>query len=103
MQNKMQVSQLLKNFIAYVKTQFCALIKGIRTDNGTEFFQSTCGALFEQYDIVHQRSVAGTPQQSGRVERKHRHLTEMAQAVKIHANLLAKFWGSCIFGSNLHH
>lgn len=37
-----------------------------------------------------------TPQQNGRAERKHRHLIETARALKLHANLPTKFWGSCV-------
>lgn len=99
MQNKMQVPDQIRNFNLYVQNQFSTSIKTIRTDNGTEFFQENCGSIFKQYGIIHQRSVAGTPQQNGRVERKHRHLVETTRAIKIHASLLDKFWGSCILAT----
>ena len=95
----MQVPDQLRNFILHVQTQFSKTIKTIRTDNGTEFVQDTCASFLNQFGIVHQRSVAGTPQQNGRVERKHRHLVETARAIKIHANLSDKFWGSCILAA----
>ncbi|GKB05825.1 retrovirus-related pol polyprotein from transposon TNT 1-94 [Tanacetum coccineum] len=37
-----------------------------------------------------------TPQQNGRIERKHRHLLDTARAIRLHANLPIKFWGDCI-------
>ncbi|XP_074305340.1 uncharacterized protein LOC141640436 [Silene latifolia] len=46
-QNKYQVPDLLKNFIAYVATQFNSKIKTFRSDNGTEFFQDYCLHLFQ--------------------------------------------------------
>ena len=69
-------------------------MKCVRSDNGTEIFQSLCSSIFNQNGILHQRSVPRTPQQNGRIERKHRHLVETARAMKIHANLPSKFWGS---------
>ena len=99
MQNKMQVPDQIRNFNLYVQNQFSASIKTIRTDNGTEFFQENCGSIFKQFGTIHQRSVAGTPQQNGRVERKHRHLVETVRAIKIHANLPDKFWGSCVLAA----
>ena len=76
----------------HVQNQFTANVKTIRTDNGTEFLQDICDSFFKQFGISHQRSVAGTPQQNGRVERKNRHLVETTRALKIHANLPDKFW-----------
>lgn len=49
--------------------------------------------------IVHQRSIAGTPQQNGRVERKHRHLVEIAMALRLHAGLPKHLWGECILSA----
>ncbi|XP_074308066.1 uncharacterized protein LOC141642964 [Silene latifolia] len=95
-QNKAQVPGLVKQFVAYVETQFHKQIKIIRSDNGTEFFQTQCSQFFKDKGIIHQRSIAGRPQQNGRVERKHRHLLDTARALKIQSNVPQKFWGECL-------
>ncbi|XP_074318206.1 uncharacterized protein LOC141655000 [Silene latifolia] len=95
-QNKDQVPGLFRDFLAYISNQFNKTVKTVRSDNGTEFLQQYCSGLFKSKGIVHQTSSVGTPQQNGRVERKHRHLLETARALKIQGNLPIKFWGDCI-------
>ncbi|KAF7841438.1 Retrovirus-related Pol polyprotein from transposon TNT 1-94 [Senna tora] len=93
MQNKSQTTNLLSNFILYVKTQFNVDVKVIRTDNGSEFLSHATQNLFKEKGIVHQKSCVYTPQQNGVVERKHRHVVQVARALLFHAGLSTKFWG----------
>lgn len=61
----------------------------IRSDNGTEF---TClQTQFHERGIVFQTSCIGTPQQNGRVERKHRHILNVARALRFQGNLPISF------------
>lgn len=97
--NKSQVPKIISDFLSYVEKHFNSDIKTIRSDNGTEIVQHYCQQLFASKGIVQQTSVAGVPQQNGRVECKHRHLLDTARAIKFHANLPTKFWGNCILAS----
>lgn len=92
--DKKEVSMNLCNFIAIVERQFNKQVKTVRSDNGIEF---TClGNYFSKHGIVHETSCVGTPQQNGRVECKHRHILNVARALRFQANLSIKFWGECI-------
>jgi len=66
----------------------------VRSDNGTEFM--CLNSYFLQHGIIHQTSCTGTPQQNGRAERKHRHILNVARALRFQGGLPIKFWGECI-------
>lgn len=69
MSAKSEVGQLIKDFCSMVQTQFSKWVKILRSDNGREF---TCLSQFYAANgILHQTSCVDTPQQNGRVERKH--------------------------------
>ena len=96
LQDKIQVYLTLKNFLSYVSNQFQTSIKSVRTDNGSEFVNSNCSTLFSSNGILHQRTTSYSPQQNGRVERKHQHLLQIARAVLFQAKLPIHFWGHAI-------
>ncbi|KAG8483501.1 hypothetical protein CXB51_023279 [Gossypium anomalum] len=96
---KSDVVIALKKFFLMVQTQFSAVIQTVRSDNGSEFFNSSCSSFFESLGIIHQSSCIDTPQQNGIAERKHRHLLEIARALRFHSNVPLKFWGDCILAA----
>ncbi|KAG7598815.1 GAG-pre-integrase domain [Arabidopsis suecica] len=91
--SKQTASQHLQNFISLVERQFSTQIKTIRSDNGSEFL--CLSSFFAQKGIIHETSCVGTPQQNGRVERKHRHILNVARALRFHARLPIEFWSYC--------
>ncbi|KAL0397063.1 UNVERIFIED_CONTAM: Retrovirus-related Pol polyprotein from transposon TNT 1-94 [Sesamum calycinum] len=76
--------------------QFGKGIKIFRSDNGSEFINQECRMLCANFGIIHQTSCSYTPQQNGRVERKHRHLLNVARALLLQASLPIKFWSDAI-------
>ena len=74
--------------------QFSKSVKTVRSDNGTEFM--CLSSYFREHGILHQTSCVGTPQQNGHVERKHRHILNVARALLFQASLPIKFWGEAI-------
>ncbi|KAH9689130.1 retrovirus-related pol polyprotein from transposon RE1 [Citrus sinensis] len=91
---KNEVGRVLRNFLSMVSKQFHKLVKIIRTDNGTEFMHLS--DFFAEHGIHHQTSCVGTSQQNGRVERKHRHILNVARALRFQAFLPIEFWGECV-------
>ena len=76
-----------------MQTQFHKHIKILRSDNGIEF------AMHEFYNstgTIHQISCVYIPQQNGIVERKHRHILNVARALKFQASLFLHFWANCV-------
>lgn len=96
MNDKVQTFITISNFLAYVKNHFQTTIKFIRTDNGSEFVDNKCQQLFHSSGIIHQKTTSYTPQQNGRVERKHQHLLEVARSLLFQSNMPIKFWGHAI-------
>jgi len=93
MQHKTEAQSLIKRFFSYVLTQFESPIKIFRSDNGGEFI--SLRSFFQDNGVIFQHSCVYTPQQNGVVERKHRHILQVARALKFQAQLPTEFWGEC--------
>ena len=53
-------------------------------------------SYFREQGILPGTSCVGTPQQNGQVECKHRHILNVARALRFQASLPIEFWGECI-------
>ena len=72
-----------------MQRQFHGSAQIVCSNNGTEF---TClNDRFVRNGIIYQTSCVGTPQQNGRVERKHRHILNVVGALRSQANLPIEF------------
>lgn len=96
MQFKSDSLQILKQFFTFISTQFDKKNQILRTDNGLEFFNNDCRSFFTSLGIVHQSSCPYTPQQNGLVERKHRHILNIARAIEFQASIPDPYWGECV-------
>lgn len=88
---KREVATSLKEFFKMVERQFGKKIKVVRSDNGGEFM--CMKPYFTSEGILHQTSCVYTPQQNGRVERKHRHILNVARSLMFQARVPLRFWG----------
>jgi hypothetical protein len=91
---KSETQSLLRSFFSWVKTQFNRGVKILRSDNGAEFLSME--SYFNEHGIIFHHTCPYTPQQNGVVERKHRHLLNVARALRFQANLPLKYWGESI-------
>ncbi|GAA0151417.1 transmembrane signal receptor [Lithospermum erythrorhizon] len=90
--DKTKVFRYFIQFLAMIDRQFNAKVTMVRSDNGTEFFYPR--DYFLNNEIVFQTSCVGTPQQNGRVERKHRHISNVARALHFQV-----YYELLVFGS----
>jgi hypothetical protein len=89
MKSKVEARQKLIDFVNLIETQHNAKVKIIRSDNGVEFTMPT---FYSSKGIIHQTSCVESPEQNGRVERKHRDILNIRRALLFQANLPKNFW-----------
>ena len=53
-------------------------------------------SFLDERGTIFQHTCVHTPQQNGVVERKHRHLLNVARALRFQANLPLRFWGESV-------
>jgi len=82
----------VKNFVPLIHTHYQITPKYIRSENGPEFL---IPEFYASKGIIHQKSCVETPQQNGRVERKHQHILNVARALLFQSKL-PNFFGSYV-------
>ncbi|GKE63623.1 retrovirus-related pol polyprotein from transposon TNT 1-94, partial [Tanacetum coccineum] len=70
-------------FLKMIQVHLNVTVRNIRTDNGTEFVNQTLRAYYEEVEILHQTSVARSPQHNDVVKRRNRTLVEVACTILI--------------------
>ena len=100
LKTKSEVPSRIENFIHLIQNQHNVTPKIIRSDNGPEFLLSD---FYASQGIIHQKSCAETPQQNGRVERKHQHILNVARALLFQSKLPNFFLILCCFTCCLSH
>ncbi|XP_074277366.1 uncharacterized protein LOC141601004 [Silene latifolia] len=83
MTDRGEVGKLLISFYNMIQRQFNKPVKIIQSDNGTEFQSLSMRAYYRDQGIVLRTSNVDTPQQNGRVERKHRHILEKVYPMQV--------------------
>lgn len=91
MNSKTEVSHFLTMFCSMIENQFDRKIKRLRTDNGIEFQYSYMKKYYKDHGIILETSCTDTPQQNSVVERKHRHILEIARALRFQSGLPIEF------------
>lgn len=77
-----------------IERQFGKQVKIVRSDNRMEF--SRLKPYFDENGSGFQTSCVGTLQQNGRVEKKHRHILNVARALLFQSCFPINFWGEFV-------
>ena len=76
-----------------IETQFNRTVKVFRLDNAQEYNDKSFLSFLDSNGTLLQRFCPYTSQQSGRAERKHRHILNVIRTLLISASLPKRFWG----------
>lgn len=68
----------------------------LRTDNALKFTQKSVSSFCDTRGIIHQTSFSHTSQQNGVVERKHRHILDVARTLMSHMRVPKWLWGDAV-------
>ena len=94
--SKDEASEIIINHLRKAINDPDFKVRRIRSDNGTEFKNSTMRKFCEENGIEHEFSAARTPQQNGVVERKNRTLIEAARTMLEESKLPTYFWAEAV-------
>ncbi|KAJ9539014.1 hypothetical protein OSB04_031747 [Centaurea solstitialis] len=89
---KSHVPMLLINLLKRLQVLHNMQVRVIRSDNGTEFKNSTIEDYLSSLGMTHNFFAPRTPQQNGVVERKNRTLVEAARTILNAFGLPLSFW-----------
>nr|GEZ91271.1 retrovirus-related Pol polyprotein from transposon TNT 1-94 [Tanacetum cinerariifolium] len=96
LRSKDETPEVLIDFLRLVQRGLQAQVRVVRTDKSTEFLNQSLHAYFAKEGILHQTSVARTPEQNGVVERRNRILVEAARTMLTAAKVPLFFWAEAI-------
>ena len=94
--SKDEASEIIINHIRQVNNHPDLKVRNIRSDNGTEFKNSTMKLFCEENGIMHEFSAPRTPQKNGVVKRKNRSLIEAARTMLEESKLPTYFWAEAV-------
>nr|GEZ25918.1 hypothetical protein [Tanacetum cinerariifolium] len=96
LRSKDETPEVLIDFLRLVQRGLHAQVRIVRADKGTKFLNKTLHVYFASERILHQTSVARTPEQNGVVERRNRTLVEAARTMLSAAKVPLFFWAEAI-------
>ncbi|KAL8166403.1 hypothetical protein V2J09_007902 [Rumex salicifolius] len=89
---KSDTAAYLKQFHAYVQTQFPLKLKSIQCDHGREFDNNDLQSFFSNHGVLLRFSCPHTSQQNGKAERMIRTITNTIRTLLFHGHLPPRFW-----------
>ncbi|GJV92797.1 retrovirus-related pol polyprotein from transposon TNT 1-94 [Tanacetum coccineum] len=96
LRSKDEAPDFIIKFLKMIQLRLKALVRRIRTNNGTEFVNQNLREYYEKVGISHETFVARSPQQNGVVERRNRTLIEATRTMLIYAKALLFLWAKAV-------
>jgi hypothetical protein len=95
LKHKSDVLSVFKDLCALIK-KYAKTVKIFRSDNGTEYINQDFDQYLAVNGIEHQTTCVNIREQNGAVERKNRHLLEVARSVMFTMHVLKFLWSKAI-------
>nr|KYP63308.1 Retrovirus-related Pol polyprotein from transposon TNT 1-94 [Cajanus cajan] len=96
LKQKNEVFDRFKEWKVLVETQIGRNLKKLRTDNGLEFCDEKFSKFCRENGVARHKTVRGTPQKNGLVERFNRTILERVRCMLNHAGLPKSFWAEAV-------
>ncbi|GJT52258.1 retrovirus-related pol polyprotein from transposon TNT 1-94 [Tanacetum coccineum] len=96
LRTKDEAPEIIIKFLKQAQVSLNAIVRYLRTDNGTEFINQTLRNYTEEVGITHHTSTGRIPQQNGVVERRNRTLVEATRTMHIFSKYLLFLWAEAI-------
>ena len=93
MKLKKEAGDAVRDVIAMLEHQSGLKVKRLRSDNGSEFINSTMNKFCQRNGIIHETTLPYLPQQNGIAERVIAIIFEMVRCMLHSASLSLKYWG----------
>ncbi|KAJ2937847.1 hypothetical protein O0L34_g17825 [Tuta absoluta] len=99
LKNKYETKEKIVEFFQQFENEFECKVKRFRSDGGGEFKNRELEEIFKRKRIVHEVTVAYTPEQNGRIEREIRTIVESARTMIINANVGKELWAEAVYNA----
>ena len=98
--HKSEVAAAMQETFNLLENQSDYKVKAIRTDNGGEYVSKELQAYFKAKGIVHETTMAYSPQQNGKAERLNRSLLTQVRAMLADSQLGESLWAEALMTAN---
>ncbi|GJR86859.1 retrovirus-related pol polyprotein from transposon TNT 1-94, partial [Tanacetum coccineum] len=96
LRSKDETPTFVTNLLKQLQVGLIKTVWFVRTDNGTEFVNKDLTDFYESVGITHEKTVPGTPQQNGVVERRNCTLVEAARTILIFSKAPLFLWAEVV-------
>ena len=89
---KYDIFETFKKWKALVENEIGNKLKCLRSDNGGEYYSKEFDSCCSYHGIRREKTVSGTSQENGVLERMNRTIVEHTKSMRLHERLPLYFW-----------